>query len=129
VAIVGPDGERLVYSGDTGPNETLIGAATGVDLLVVEATITSAAEDGPSRGHLTAAEAIAIGRQAGVGGLLLTHYPSRRRGALLARCALIGPPAWIARPGVQLAIEAGRPVQAVEPILTMAVPEAIPAGP
>ena len=55
--------------------------ARGADVLLVEATLSDAAEDDVERGHLTAAEAIDLARDAQVGAALLVHYPpDRRRG-------------------------------------------------
>ena len=46
-------GRRIVVSGDTGPNESLVEAARGAELFVVEATLLTAEDDDPIRGHLT----------------------------------------------------------------------------
>ena len=39
VSVEAPDGSRLVYTGDTGPSETVVEFARGADLLLVEATL------------------------------------------------------------------------------------------
>jgi ribonuclease BN (tRNA processing enzyme) len=75
-------GRSLVYGGDGGPTDELVGYATGADVLVAEATLASAADDEPRRGHSTAAESIGIAVRAGVGRLVLTHYPSALRPTL-----------------------------------------------
>jgi ribonuclease BN (tRNA processing enzyme) len=77
-------GARLVYGGDTGPTETLTQVARSADLFIAEATLASVAEDEPSRGHCTVDEAIGMARASGARHVLLTHYPSARRGELLA---------------------------------------------
>ncbi|MEP6638045.1 MAG: MBL fold metallo-hydrolase [Chloroflexota bacterium] len=93
-AVGAPDGSRLVYTGDTGPSESMIEFARGADLLMVEATLDSADEDDPRRGHLTADEAIDLATRAGVREALLVHYPPDRQVALGRSCERVGP--WIA---------------------------------
>jgi ribonuclease BN (tRNA processing enzyme) len=69
------DGRSLVYTGDTGPSERVIGLAQGADVLLAEA----AHPPGPGlpRGlHLTGREAGEHASAAGVGRLLLTHIPA-----------------------------------------------------
>ena len=51
-------GARIAISGDTGPNEAFVTAARGADVVVAEATLTSAEFDDPRRGHLTPEEAL-----------------------------------------------------------------------
>jgi ribonuclease BN (tRNA processing enzyme) len=66
---------RLVYSADCGPNDLLGEFARGANVLLIESTLLEA--DPPSDeppGHLTAAQAGAIGREAGVDRLVLTHF-------------------------------------------------------
>ena len=72
-------GASLVYSGDTGPCDTLVGLARGedgrgVDLLLAEAAFLDA-PDLPAGVHLTGSQAAGVARAAGVGALLLTHVP------------------------------------------------------
>jgi ribonuclease BN (tRNA processing enzyme) len=82
-------GSRLVYSADCGPNDDLADFARGASLLLIEATLLD--PDPPAvepPGHLTAAEAGAIGRAAGVPRLLLTHFSDQvDREALRARAS------------------------------------------
>lgn len=77
-------GGRLVMSGDTGPNEALIAAARGADILIVEATLSTATEDDPKRGHLTVDEAVDAGARAGVGRTVLVHHRTQSRDAIAA---------------------------------------------
>jgi ribonuclease BN (tRNA processing enzyme) len=77
-------GGRIVMSGDTGPNEALVSAATGADLLIVEATLLTATEDDPKRGHLTVEEAIDAGARAKVGRTVLVHHRTQSREAIAA---------------------------------------------
>jgi ribonuclease BN (tRNA processing enzyme) len=69
------DGKSLVYTGDTGPSERVIGLAQGADVLLAEA----AHPPGPGLPgglHLTGREAGEHASAAGVGRLLLTHIPA-----------------------------------------------------
>jgi len=104
VSVEAPDGARVVYTGDTGPSETMIEFARGADLLLVEATLRDAADDDPERGHMTAAEAIDLARSAEVGAARLVHYAPERRAELDALCSAAGP--WIrpAVPGMSLTV-------------------------
>jgi ribonuclease BN (tRNA processing enzyme) len=65
-------GGRFTYGADSAPNEELVRFADGTDLLMIEATLPQAEEEGP-RGHLTAAEAGEHGSKAHVRRLVLTH--------------------------------------------------------
>lgn len=82
------------YSADTGPEAgaALAPLAAGADLAFVEASLTEAAADRRWLGHLTAADAAAFGRQAGVRRLLLTHlWPETDPAALLAEARAVWP--------------------------------------
>jgi ribonuclease Z len=61
-------GGTAAYSGDTEPAQSLVELARGVDLLLHEAT-------GEGPGHSSPAQAGDVARQAGVGRLVLVHYP------------------------------------------------------
>jgi ribonuclease BN (tRNA processing enzyme) len=91
--VVAPDGSRLAYSGDTGPSDTVVDAVRGADLFLVEAALREEAHDDAERGHLTADEAIALARAAGVRSALLVHYAPDRYDELDALCAAEG--SWI----------------------------------
>lgn len=65
----------LAYSADTGPTEALARLARRADLFLCEATLADGAPDGPPRGHLSAAEAIAAHEASGASRLLITHRP------------------------------------------------------
>lgn len=97
IAIEAPDGSRIVYTGDTGPSESMTEFARDADLLLVEATLGHASDDDLRRGHLTADEAIDLARRAAVREALLVHYPPDRQAALDRFCAAAG--SWIG-PGV-----------------------------
>jgi len=106
VSVEAPDGARLVYTGDTGPSDTMTEFARGADLLLVEATLRDPTDDDAERGHLTASEAIALAQNAEVGAARLVHYPPDRRAELEALCASAGP--WIrpAVPGLRFQVSA-----------------------
>ncbi|HEX6876785.1 MAG TPA: MBL fold metallo-hydrolase [Nocardioidaceae bacterium] len=67
-------GRSLVYSGDTGPCESLVDLSRGADLLLAEAAFREG-EDNPKDLHMTGKEAAEIGVRAGVDRLVLTHVP------------------------------------------------------
>jgi ribonuclease BN (tRNA processing enzyme) len=69
-----PGGGTLVFSGDTGPSQSLVDLAAGADLLLVEAAFLEQPGNPPGL-HLTGAEAAATGAAAGVGAVMLTHIP------------------------------------------------------
>lgn len=110
MSIEAPDGARLVYSGDTGPSETMIEFARAADLLLVEAALDRAADDDPGRGHLTVDEAVDFATRAGARAALLIHYPPDRRAELERSCEAIG--SWI-RPATAGVIRTVAPPVAV----------------
>ena len=69
-----PPGGSLVYSGDTGPCESLVSLSRGVDLLLCEAAFRHR-PDLPLGVHLSGRQAAEHASQAGVGSLMLTHIP------------------------------------------------------
>jgi ribonuclease BN (tRNA processing enzyme) len=70
---VSGESRRLVFSADCGPSEELVEFADVATLLLIEATLADA-DPGEPAGHLSAGQAGAIGRRAGVGRLVLTHF-------------------------------------------------------
>jgi len=66
-------GRSLVFSGDTGPTDTLVDLARGADLALFEASFLSRYEDLPPDLHLTAAQSAEHATRAGVQRLVLTH--------------------------------------------------------
>ena len=107
VEVTDPAGRRLVYAGDTGPNDELVRIAQGADLFVCEATLANPAHDDPKRGHLTADEALDIAEAAGVGQTVLVHYASARRAALGEVVDARGLPAVVGVPDLQVTVGAG----------------------
>jgi ribonuclease Z len=77
VSVVRP-GQAVAFVMDTRFCAAAIELARGVDLLVCESTFLSAdADKAAEYGHMTAAQAAEVARQAGVGQLLLTHFSQR----------------------------------------------------
>jgi ribonuclease Z len=71
-------GRKIVYSGDTRPNESLIELANDSDILVHEATFDdSLMERANEDGHSTAGQAAEVAKKAEVEKLVLTHISSR----------------------------------------------------
>ena len=67
-------GRVLVYSGDTGPCEELVGLAKDADLLLCEAAFLDSREN-PVDLHLTGKQAGQAAADAGAARLVLTHVP------------------------------------------------------
>jgi ribonuclease BN (tRNA processing enzyme) len=80
-------GARIAISGDTGPNEAFSSAARGADLVVAEATLTSAEFDDPRRGHLTPEEALDMADRADAGKVVLVHFRAELRDRIDGACA------------------------------------------
>jgi ribonuclease Z len=80
--VLGPEeaGTRLLHVGDCGETDDLLEVTRGADALVIEATYLDVeAEMAREFGHLTAARAAALARDAGVRQLYLTHLSRRYR--------------------------------------------------
>ena len=88
-----PDGIRLVYIGDTGPDDAAVEFARDADLVLVEAALRSAADDDSVRGHLTVEEAIDLARRADARAALIVHFDPDRIDEIEAACLEAGP--WI----------------------------------
>ncbi|MEU3646365.1 MBL fold metallo-hydrolase [Lentzea sp. NPDC034063] len=86
-------GVSLAYTGDSGPCPALDSLASGVDVLLSEASWTHAADRQPGL-HLSGREAGELAARAGAGRLLITHVPpwtSREDVLAEARSAFGGP--------------------------------------
>jgi ribonuclease BN (tRNA processing enzyme) len=81
-------GGSIAYTGDTGMTDDLLPFARDVDLLLCEATFER--PEAGNHGHLCAAEAGAVAREAGVGELVLTHFVTDYQPWLEARRADAG---------------------------------------
>jgi ribonuclease Z len=80
--VLGPalPGARLIHVGDCGETSDLIEVARGAEALVIESTYLEVeAEMARDFGHLTAAQAARLAREAGVKQLYLTHLSRRYR--------------------------------------------------
>ncbi|MGQ0601570.1 MAG: ribonuclease Z, partial [Anaerolineales bacterium] len=80
--VLGPleAGTRFIHVGDCGDTRDLVKVARGADGLVIEATyLTSETDMAREFGHLTAAQAATLARDAGVRQLFLTHLSRRNR--------------------------------------------------
>lgn len=73
----------LAYTGDTGLTAALQSLADEADMLLAEASLTRT-DHGP-HGHLSAIDAAEAAERAGVGSLVLTHFPSAEPEWLRAR--------------------------------------------
>jgi len=99
--VLGPPipGAKLVFVGDAARTGNLVEVASDADALVIEATYLSQDEKlAREYGHLTAAAAANLARQAGVRQLYLTHISRRYPGeAVLAEAITIFPQTVVAR--------------------------------
>ena len=99
--VLGPPqaGARLVHVGDCGQTDGLLEVARGADALVIEATYLDVeASMAREFGHLTAAQAARLARDAGVRQLYLTHLSRRyRERDVLEEAQKIFPAALVAR--------------------------------
>jgi len=99
--VLGPPvpGAKLVFVGDAACTHNLVEAASNADALVIEATYLSQDEKlAREYGHLTAAAAANLARQAEVRQLYLTHISRRYSGeAVLAEARTIFPQTVVAR--------------------------------
>jgi len=80
--VLGPEipGAKLVFVGDAGRTDDLIEVAQNADALIIEATyLETDAEMARRFGHLTAAQAATLAREANVNWLYLTHLSRRYR--------------------------------------------------
>jgi ribonuclease Z len=71
-------GRRIIYSGDTAPNEALMTISKKADLLILEATFLDELSDRAAEdGHTTALQAAQFAKEAEADLLVLTHISSR----------------------------------------------------
>jgi ribonuclease Z len=99
--VLGPEvpGIRVVFVGDAGRVDNLVSEVAGADLLAIEATYTEEEREvAAAFGHLTAAQAAWLAREAGVKHLVL-HHISRRYSnkEILEEAAPIFPATFVAR--------------------------------
>ena len=97
------DGSRLVYTGDTGPDEDLAPFAHGADLLVAECSLP---DDLVGDNHLSPSRLARLARRSGAARLIATHvYPQFRTAcdvaALISEAGYTGP-VEVAREGLEV---------------------------
>jgi ribonuclease Z len=110
-------GVKLCLTGDVAkPNNEMIEAIRGADLLVCEATYLDYEEELARRfGHLTARQAGALADEAGVRNLLLTHISRRYREREVQQEAVLAfPGAKVARDFDHYRIRRQQPLEKVE---------------
>ncbi len=99
--VLGPSkkGACLVHVGDAGRTDNLVDVVRDADMLVIEATYLRSESDMARRfGHLTAAQAARLARDAGVHRLALTHISRRYREAqVIEEARSVFPDAIVAR--------------------------------
>ena len=99
--VLGPprQGACLAHVGDAGRTDNLVEAVRDADMLVIEATYLRPETDMAHRfGHLTAAQAARLARDAGVHRLALTHVSRRYREAqIIDEARSVFPGAIVAR--------------------------------
>ncbi|NPV07241.1 MAG: ribonuclease Z [Anaerolineae bacterium] len=99
--VLGPPkpGARLAFVGDAGNTGDLLDHVRGATTLVIEATYLESERDLARRfGHITAAEAATLARNADVGSLILTHISRRHSDSdVLAEAQAIFPQVAVAR--------------------------------
>lgn len=113
MSVVAPDGARLVYTGDTGPSDSVVDFACDADLLLVEAALRLSSYDDEERGHLTAEEAIDFAERSRARAARIVHYPPSRRLELEALCEASGSPIRPAVPGLTMTVVPAEPQEMV----------------
>ncbi|MCK8828485.1 MBL fold metallo-hydrolase [Natroniella acetigena] len=77
--------KKLVYTADTGWEESLVEFAANADLLLAEASLLEKDREYTKAGHLTVKQAVQLGIEAQVGKVLLTHFwPEYEQGEITA---------------------------------------------
>lgn len=105
--IVGPDGQTLVFSGDTAYCPELIELADGADVFLCEASWTHDPDHRPPHLHMSGVEAGRAATEAGVHSLVLTHITPWTDSDDIhaeARGEFTGP-LQLARPGAVIEVE------------------------
>lgn len=99
-------GRAIVYTGDTGPCDDLVGFASDAALLICEATYQGAPTSDRYPHHLYASEAGALASAAGAHALLLTHVaPQLDPAVSVAEAAAVFPgPVRHAEPGLEVGL-------------------------
>jgi len=119
VVVTDPGGGRVVYGGDSGPTSRLAEIGRGADVLVLEATLATAADDDPVRGHLTAEEAIAVIEESRARRGLIVHYPPERRAEIERLAARTRGQVVVAIPDLVLDVSTGSSARDLAPGLSI----------
>ncbi len=108
---------RLVYTADTQGSDDVERFADGADFLLCEATYLGDGGDLPSGNHLTASQAGALARWAGVRRLMLTHFwPGLNPDRFADEAAgTFGEPVLLARPGQTVDVLTGQITEPAAP--------------
>lgn len=99
-------GRSLAYSADTGPGGGFPALSSGADVMLCEATLQGERTPFVYEYHLTAAEAGALARKAGVGRLILTHLSPTldTRRSLTEAATTYGTEPELAMPGLEIEV-------------------------
>lgn len=118
--VLGPprEGVKLVFSGDTIPQESMIDFAKNVDVLIHEATFTKDIRDKAfENGHTVAEDAALIAKKANVEQLILTHLSNRYTSSklLLEEAKVVFEDTVYAEDLMAVIIENKKPVEVIFP--------------
>lgn len=118
--VLGPprEGVKLVFSGDTIPQESMIDFAKNVDVLIHEATFTKDIRDKAfENGHSVAEDAALIAKKANVEQLILTHLSNRYTSSklLLEEAKVVFEDTVYAEDLMTVIIENKKPVEVIFP--------------
>lgn len=100
-------GQSMAFVMDTRPCDAAIELARDVDLLVIESTYLSSEErEARDHGHMTAAQAATIARDAGAKRVVLTHFSQRYLAldAFAEEAGAIHGDVWIAQDGMRIPV-------------------------
>jgi ribonuclease BN (tRNA processing enzyme) len=95
----------LVYSSDTAYSPLVVELARGASVAVFESAVLEYRRPAEREGHLDARTAGEMAQQAGVGVLLVTHYPASDRDAVAREAGkAFGKPVVLAREGERITV-------------------------
>ncbi|HZT97079.1 MAG TPA: MBL fold metallo-hydrolase [Chloroflexota bacterium] len=98
-------GDAIAYTSDTSLVDEVVEHVRGAELLLAEASLHRQTKPAAEQGHLTGGEAGELARRAGVGRLLLTHYPATVAREILADAhAEFRGPCELAQPGARYTV-------------------------
>lgn len=98
-------GRELVYTSDTAYSQAVVDLAQGASVGVFESAVLRYQRDAERQGHLDARTAGAMARQADVGMLVVTHYPSADADSVAREAGdAFGKPVILAREGERITV-------------------------